>query len=71
MIQVIIYENDEGGVSIIRPTDEALALFGIEAIAAKDVPSGKSYFIIDADTLPPRETRSTWVLRDGVVEAWK
>jgi len=33
MNPVIIYKQDNGAVAIIRPTDEALALYGIEAIA--------------------------------------
>ena len=41
----IIYQNDEGGVSVIVPADPAMT---IEQIAAKDVPAGKAYKIIDA-----------------------
>jgi len=40
-MQVIIYKNDDGGVSVIYPTAEALAIYGIEAIALKDVPAPK------------------------------
>lgn len=59
-MKVIIYKNDDGGVSVIHPTPEALAQYGIEAIALKDVPSGKPYKIIDASELPSRETRNQW-----------
>ena len=70
-MQVIIFKNDEGGVSVIHPTPEALAIYGIEAIALKDVPAGKAYKIIDASELPDRELRAQWDvdeadLTDGV-----
>jgi len=69
-MQVIIYKNDNG-LSVIYPTPEALALYGIEAIAQKDVPSGKPYKIIDTVDLPDRSQRNQWdideaVLTDGV-----
>ena len=72
MNQVIIYKQDNGVVAIIRPTEEALALYGIEAIAAKDVPAGKPYKIIDASEIPTdRSHRNAWTvdeadLTDGV-----
>lgn len=70
-MQVIIYKNDEGGVSVIHPTPEAITVYGIEAIALKDVPFGKPYKIIDASELPSRESRNQWDvdeadLTDGV-----
>ena len=71
MTQVIIYKNDDGGVSVIHPTKDALDGYGIEAIAQKDVPAGKPYKIIDASELPSRELRNQWDvdeadLTDGV-----
>ena len=72
MNQVIIYKQDNGVAAIIRPTEEALALYGIEAIAAKDVPAGKPYKIIDASDIPSdRSQRNAWTvdevdLTDGV-----
>lgn len=72
MTQVIIYKQDSGGVAIIRPTEEALAEYGINAIALKDVPAGKPYKIIDAATVPvDRTSRNAWTvdivdLTDGV-----
>lgn len=65
MSQVIIFKNDAGGVSVIHPTSEALALYGIEAIAKKDVPGGKPYKIIEASELPGRETRNQWDVDDA------
>jgi hypothetical protein len=71
MSQVIIFKNDEGGVSVIYPTPEAVGIYGIDAIAQKDVPSGKPYKIINASELPSRETRNQWTvdaadLTDGI-----
>jgi hypothetical protein len=57
---VIIYKNDVGGISVIYPTPDALAIYGIDAIAQKDVPSGKPYKIIDAVDLPDRSQRNQW-----------
>ena len=72
MNQVILYKQDNGVVAIIRPTQEAIALYGIEAIAQKDVPAGKPYKIIDASEIPADRTfRNAWTvdnadLTDGV-----
>jgi hypothetical protein len=76
MNKVIIYRDDEGLIVVINPTPEALSLFGIEAIAQKDVPAGKPYKIIDAAIVPEsREARTAWVvddssLTDGVGAEW-
>ena len=65
----IIYQNDEGGVAVIIPADCGLT---IEQIAAKDVPTGKPYKIVDvADVPTDREWRNEWTvdeadLTDGV-----
>jgi len=65
----IIYQNDEGGVSIIIPCDCGLT---IEEIAAKDVPTGKPYKIVDVADIPTdRQWRAEWIvdeadLTDGV-----
>ena len=57
----IIYPNDEGGVSIIIPTPEALETMTIEEIAAKDVPSGKPFKIVAAEDIPSDRTfRNAW-----------
>jgi hypothetical protein len=52
MSQVIIYRQDNGAVAAVHPTDEALTVYAIDAIARKDVPFGKQYKIIDAEELP-------------------
>lgn len=72
MTKRIIFQNDEGGVSIIVPSDEALNKYGIAAIAAKDVPAGKPYKIVDVADVPSDRTfRGAWevdaaTLTDGV-----
>lgn len=55
----IIYPNDDGGVAIIVPAlDCGLT---IEEIAAKDVPAGKPFEIVDAADIPEDRTfRNAW-----------
>tara|TARA_R110000796_G_scaffold147922_1_gene264762 strand:+ start:1115 stop:1375 length:261 start_codon:yes stop_codon:yes gene_type:complete len=68
----IIYSTDEGGVAVLIPAEECLATHTIEAIAAKDVPIGKAYKIVDVADIPSDRTfRSAWEvdatsLTDGV-----
>jgi hypothetical protein len=58
MNQRIIYKTDDGGVSIIVPADCGLT---IEQIAAKDVPAGKPYKIVDVSDIPSDRTfRNAW-----------
>ena len=65
----IIYQNDTGGVAVLIPADCGLK---IEQIAAKDVPTGKPYKIVDVSEIPnDREWRNEWTvdeadLTDGV-----
>jgi hypothetical protein len=72
MTQVIIYNQDNGVVAVIIPTPEALELHGIQAIAQKDVPSGKRYKLVDAADIPSdRSDRDAWTvdeadLTDGI-----
>lgn len=57
----IVYNNDEGGISIIIPTAEWLAKHTIEELAAKDVPAGKDYHIVDVSEIPSDRTfRNAW-----------
>lgn len=70
MNQRIIYKNESGGVSVIIPAPDCG--MSIEQIAAKDVPAGKPYKIVDASDIPSdRADRDAWVvdeadLTDGV-----
>ena len=71
-MKVIIYKQDNGIVAIIRPTEEALQKYGIDAIALKDVPAGVPFKIVsDADRPLDRTFRAAWevdptLLTDGV-----
>lgn len=61
MNQRIIYPTDEGGVAILIPTVEYLATHTIEELAAKDVPEGKPYKIVDVSDIPSDRTfRDAW-----------
>jgi len=56
----IIYQTPEG-VVVLTPSQEALDLYGIEAIARKDVPHGLAFKIIDTTALPQDRTfRNAW-----------
>jgi hypothetical protein len=46
MAQVIIFQNEQGGVSVCIPTGE----LSIEQVLTKDCPAGA--MIVDSDTLP-------------------
>ena len=55
----IIYTTDEGTVAVLIPTDECG--LSIEEIAAKDVPAGKAYNIVDVSEIPTDRTfRDAW-----------
>jgi len=57
----IIYPKDDGGVAIVIPTPEALETMTIEEIAAKDVPAGKKFKIVDTASIPTDRTfRDAW-----------
>jgi hypothetical protein len=61
MNQRIIYPNDDGGVSILIPTPEYLETHTIEELAAKDVPAGKPFQIVDVSDIPTDRTfRGAW-----------
>ena len=63
MNQRIIYQTDEGGVSIIVPAPECGLT--IEQIAAKDVPAGKPYQIVDVADVPSDRTfRNAWTYEE-------
>ena len=55
----IIYPTDEGGVAVLVPAPECGLT--IEEIAAKDVPVGKPYKIVDVADIPSDRTfRAAW-----------
>jgi hypothetical protein len=59
MNQRIIYPTDDNGVAVIIPAVECGLT--IEEIAAKDVPAGKPYKIVDVADIPTDRTfRNAW-----------
>ena len=54
----IVYKNDDGTLAIIVPAECGLT---IEEIAAKDVPAGKEYHIVNVSDIPSDRTfRNAW-----------
>jgi hypothetical protein len=55
----IIYQNNEGGVSVIVPSPNWQGT--VEELAAKDVPSGAPYKIVEVSEIPSDRTfRNAW-----------
>lgn len=64
----IIYTNEDGGVSIVIPTDEALSIMTIDEIAKKDVPTGLPYKIVEDSEIPEDRTfRDAWVVDESIL----
>ena len=57
-MQVVVYPNDAGGVSLVYPVPEFSGQ--IQAIAQKDVPQGKPWRVVLVGELPPPEARDRW-----------
>jgi len=54
----IIYPTDDGGVAVIVPAECGLT---IDEIAAKDVPEGKPFKIVNVSEIPSDRTfRGAW-----------
>ena len=59
MNQRIIYPTDEGGVAVVIPASDCGLT--VEQIAAKDVPQGKPFKIVDVSDIPEDRTfRDAW-----------
>ena len=57
----IIYDNGEGGVSILVPSTHCPSLDKL----AEAVPAGKAYQIIDESAVPPDRTfRDAWIYEE-------
>jgi len=57
----IIYETEEGGVAVLIPSPEYLQDHTIEELAAKDVPEGAKFEIVeDSDVPSDRTFRGAW-----------
>lgn len=58
-MKLIIYPNDTGGIGILTPAPECG--LSLQEIAAKDVPAGKPWKIVDASDIPADRTfRDAW-----------
>ena len=54
-----IYDNDEGGISIVCPADNTDLT--LDQIKAKDCPSGKTVYTVDKSAIPTdRSFRDAW-----------
>lgn len=61
MDQRIIYKRDDGGITVLVPSQECLESHTIQEIAEKDVPAGKPYKIVSVDDIPSDRTfRNAW-----------
>tara|TARA_B100000427_G_scaffold322083_1_gene323585 strand:+ start:121 stop:321 length:201 start_codon:yes stop_codon:yes gene_type:complete len=59
----IIYKRDDGGVGIIIPAEKCDLT--IDQIAAKDVPAGKPFTIVNVSEIPTDRTyRGAWTYED-------
>ena len=55
----IIFEADGGGIAIMIPSDNCSLT--VEQIQAKDVPAGKTSYIVNASEVPTdRSFRNAW-----------
>tara|TARA_R100001163_G_C4981746_1_gene137634 strand:- start:187 stop:399 length:213 start_codon:yes stop_codon:yes gene_type:complete len=60
----IVYINEEGGLSVICPSPKWTGT--MQELAAKDVPTGLKYKIIeDSDVPSDRYFRNSWTVSDS------
>ena len=64
----IIYKNQDGGVAVFTPTQEALELLTLEQIAQRVVPNSVPYWIVDPSAIPSDRTfRDAWELDENEI----
>ena len=64
----IIYKNNDGGIAIVSPTQEALSFMTINEIAKKDVPTGVKYKIVEDSEVPTDRTfRDAWTIDEATL----
>jgi hypothetical protein len=57
----VIYKTPDGGVAVLVPSPEYLQDHTIEELAAKDVPEGAEFEIVDTVDVPTDRTwRAAW-----------
>ncbi len=55
----IVYVEDDGGISVLTPSDNTS--LSVEEIQAKDVPDGKTSYILDKNDIPTDQSfRNAW-----------
>ena len=55
----IVYENDDGSIVVMTPADNCGLT--VEQIQAKDVPAGKTSYIVDRTEVPTDSSfRNAW-----------
>lgn len=61
-MKVIVYRRpDDNGLTILHPQENALDVFGLDLIAAKDVPDGVPYKLVDLSEVPAKDAREGWM----------
>jgi hypothetical protein len=65
MSQIIVYTNDDGGVSVCVPSGE----LPIAQVQTKDIPTGKQSFIVDRSVMPLEDIdfRNAWEQTNGTI----
>jgi hypothetical protein len=62
----VVFKQPDGTVSYLVPAPNCLKKYTIEEIAAKDVPAGRPYKIIDVSELPQDPMwRDAWEIDDA------
>lgn len=64
----IVYTDETGGITVVFPSMEYLKSHSIEELAAKDVPSGLNFVIVDENDIPKDRTfRDAWSLINDTI----
>ena len=62
----IIYKNQDGGVAVFTPTQEALDQLTLDEIVQRVVPNSIPYWFIDPSAIPSDRTfRDAWELDES------
>lgn len=69
MSKRIIFKKEDGGISVLIPTGDALSFATIEQIAEKDVPHNLPYWIVPTSDIPTDRTfRNAWEIDESFGE---
>lgn len=68
IMQIMIFEREDKGVSIVSPSQSAMLSLSIEEIATRVVPHGLPYWIVDSADIPTdRSQRDAWEIDETVM----